>query len=1232
MPVNFDPPKTGGAVSPKPSRSTESVKGKTSNARSVEKVDVEPYHSDLEPPDEGSSLSERDIRGHQATPILPDEEDDEFEDALDYFYQEPPSSTATETTGVVEVQKTTPIPKGNLIERFFAVLMVWAMDLTKVKNKLSLDTGAAVHQTKAKIADVRHQEKVAKKTGNKLTRQQSQQELKTLKQDKKQAKSARNSEFVGYLKLLRALKQIHQKIIDRHNVHLTGMTLGGGRVALKDVDLSVSKVDLVQGQDGHSVPQITADINGFVEIPLPDKPPLRVRLEMTDVRVTAEGRLAPIAKTIIGKRSLPEIVQQLAGVRKGKGKLFALSRFGIEAGCIKMTLENPDSETLASLVTRARSTRGRSIDKIFTSLGLPLEFKTDELELMVAPRPGEATPAPLVSAKRLHVHYHPPASLVQLDTDPSETRELGISAGSLDVNTQGVSTAIGDTIQQLTPELMELMPGESIPQPQWLEQLQGQSTSFTAHVEDFDLSLGREVVRKDGKVELTGGDQLRLRTGPLEIHNKGRATLDIEAKQLHVSGSKEGVDKTYALDASDYKVKADLKQPLPKDKGSVDVHGVFSGEQLLVAGFTGKDNVEAQVVLKKSQIKTNHQASSLKFGTTRIDLPDDLEGTVENIQATHRREHDKREAGILVEQTDLTGEGQLKLKTEKHQLTVPVHGHVSNSKTTIQWQAQKEGSFGQRHSDLKVNPGKLTLENIKIDHAHIGEAGFDIDDHMTGKVVLQDIEADLEQMLGENSFLSYGVQEYIPEAALKGRKIKLSLEVPVDKGELIFPKFKVLECTLDSAEADEETWTGWGVTKALNVTGYLKNLMGGYSSISIEDVHVSDGRLWIQPRFSLSAVGSVKPWIPLFRISGYDVKSDTGVMLPELLHKYTGAHFTELNAEEMDLIRRVNSGTPDTPKELEQYCRKAGQDKSSHILKAININPWLELAEKGDDRARLMLASLLPIFREFPVSAGKALSIHLLTGWPVTPEDVEFFCEESAAKHLAPSALAELVSRAKDFDRARTILTEASEKLPTNADLYWHEYNVIEKQIHASAQKENAADIIEKLRKEQIMVLRKAARLGHPKAITELNLVAERGNPVAKLACAGMALTKEKTATAFYPAIQHLEQVSQSSSPDLADTAREILIRRARNSRMVFIHALPEQDELLARQIRLINSGKEMQLTADELYLWGLRYLYGIEGIKPDTAEAIKLLQPARSKGFRRAEPHIEVINRLQEV
>ena len=682
-------------------------------------------------------------------------------------------------------------------------------------------------------------------------------------------------------------------------------------------------------------------------------------------------------------------------------------------------------------------------------------------------------------------------------------------------------------------------------------------------------------------------------------------------------------------------LKRALKQPLPKDKGMVDIHGELSGEQLLVAGVTGESSAESQVVLKKSKIKTNNQASCLQFGTTRIDLPEDMKGEIKNIQATHRKEHDKQEADILVEQTDLTGDGQLCLKTAKHEFTIPVHGEVSNSKSSIQWRDQKEGAFGQRHSDIKVEPGKLTLQNIKIDQAHqahIGEVGFDVDDHMTGKVVLKDIEVDLGQGLGKNTPLPYGVQEYIPEAALKGRKIRLSLELPINKGELVFPDSRVLECTLDNKEADEETWTGWGVTKALNIASYLKSWIGGYAGASIEDVRVSDGRLWIQPKLSLTEMGSVKPWIPLFRISGYDIKDDTGVMLPELLHKYTGAHFSELNAEEMHLIRIVNSGTPGTAQELEleQYCRKAGRDKASHILKAININPWLELAEKGDDQARLMLASLLPTFREFPASAGKALSIHLLTDWPLEPEDIEFFCAEKTAKYLAPGALAELVSRAKDFEKARSILTDAVEKSPANADLYWHEYQVIEKQILNSTHKKDAASIIGKLRKEQLRILRQAARLGHPDAIGELNLLAQKGYSEAKLASAGMMLTREKTATAFYPAIQHLEQVSERASPDLSETAQKILLRRARNSRKVFIHALPEQDELLAGQNKLITSGKELQLPANELYLWGLRYLYGVEGIKPDIAEAIKLLQLAKSKGFRRANVHIEVINQMQ--
>ena len=1235
MPIHADPPGAGGPNTPKPSKPVTSPRGRTSNARTAEPVDVEPYHTDLLPSEEYPPLSRREVNEHCATPLLTDEEeedDDEvFEDALDYVYQEPPATESLETVQAVESKEATPRAKGSLVERFFAALMVWAMDLAKVKSKLSLDAGAVVSNTKAKIADMRQQVKSAGKSGNRVSRQQSKQELAALKQDRAQAKAARNSEYMGYVKFLRALKQIYQKKIDRHNVHLSGMTLGDGRAALKDVDLSVSQVDLVEGHDGHSVPEITADINGILEIPFQDRPPLRVRLEMKDVKVAAEGRLLPIARAlIISRRSIPNILRQLVGLKKSKGKLFALSRFGIEAGSIRATVENPDSETLAAIITRGRSNRGRAIDKIFTSLGLPLEFKTDELELMVATEADGATPDPLLTARKLHVHYHPPASAMHSATDPREIRELGISADSLDVNTRGLSDAVSGTIQQLTPELMELTPEQELPQNQWLEQLAGQSTGLKTHVEQLDLSLGREVTRKDDKVKLTGGDQLQLSTGPLEIHNEGRAKLAIKAGQLRLSGSKEGENRTYALDAMDYNLKADLKQALPKNRGRVDIHGEVSGDQLLVAGFSNKEDADARVLLKKTNVKTGQQASTLQAGKIRLQLPDDLKGSIDKFQLRHHREHGRKEADILLEGTELKGTGQLRLETDRHRLSLPVQGHVSNSKTNILWDSQEENAFGQTHSGLKVKPGKLTLENVKIDQAHVGEAGFDIDDQMSGKVVLKDIEVDLAQLLGENSPLSYQVQKRIPEVAVKGRKIKLSLEFPVDKGELVFPKAKVLACTMSHEDADTRSWTGWGVKQALKLAGYLKKLVGAFGSMGVEDIRVSDGRLWVQPRISLSGMGSTKPWLPLFAIPGYDVKGDTGVMLPELLHSLTGAHFCDLNPKENDLIHRVNSGSPDIAEELAEYCRTAGQDKASHILKTIDISPWLKLAESGNDRARILLASLAPVFRQFPVVAGKALSINLLKGWPVTPEDVDYFCADTIKKHLHPAALAGLLSKAGDYDKARQTLVEGLKKTPANAELLWHEYTLINHQIHASARKPEAAKTIENLRREQITKLRQAARLGHPMAMAELKSVAERGNPEAQLGYAGITLTRNKTANAFYSAIQCLEQASQHTSSDYAATALEILTRRARNSRKIFIHALPEQDELLAKQNRLIASGKELQLTPQELYLWGVRYLYGIEGIKPDRAEAIKLLQLAKSKGFDHAQPHIDVINRMQ--
>ncbi|MCW7552962.1 hypothetical protein NX722_09975 [Endozoicomonas gorgoniicola] len=47
----------------------------------------------------------------------------------------------------------------------------------------------------------------------------------------------------------------------------------------------------------------------------------------------------------------------------------------------------------------------------------------------------------------------------------------------------------------------------------------------------------------------------------------------------------------------------------------------------------------------------------------------------------------------------------------------------------------------------------------------------------------------------------------------------------------------------------------------------------------------------------------------------------------------------------------------------------------------------------------------------------------------------------------------------------------------------------------------------------------------------------------------------------------------------------------------MFLHPDPEQAEMLERLKKLIEAGRVKELSAEDVYRWGLRFLYGVDGL-----------------------------------
>ena len=409
MSDSVKPPSGGGTTHQSlPVVTQPPVKGQTARARSVEIVDPDPQHTDLNPEPEHPLFSDRDVRPHPPTPLLKEPEGDEDDEDEDEFFdaQEDFQLTEAHFEAVEAPQPPPPIPQSTRVQRFFAVFLAWGMERGKIKAKVSTNSSTILEHTKNKIREYKELLKSFRRHPDKPDKIQSKMELAALKKEKEKAEEARSHETVGYIQFFSALKKIFSGQMDQHQMHLDGLTLGGGKVSLNNVDLTTTQVDLIDGPDGTTTPQITANLTGELELPLEGKPPLKIKLNMTGVRISLEGRMIPAANAWIGKYGVKQIWRQVQKIRKGKGKLFSLRHVGVKAESIKATLVNPDSETLAELVTRMKSTRGRAIDKIFTSLGLPLDCEIGELEVHTSSTSNKPKP-PLLTIKTLKTQYDP---------------------------------------------------------------------------------------------------------------------------------------------------------------------------------------------------------------------------------------------------------------------------------------------------------------------------------------------------------------------------------------------------------------------------------------------------------------------------------------------------------------------------------------------------------------------------------------------------------------------------------------------------------------------------------------------------------------------------------------------------------------------------------------------------------------------------------------------------------
>ncbi len=1137
--------------------------------------------------------------GHQ-------EDNLEFHDALSEVYTEPdtvqqdsiPAAVPEPSSG----QQPTSSKKSSRTERVFGALLAWGLNRGKVRSKFSTSSTQTIQNIKKQV-------KALTKHAAKTERSNSQEELRDLKQAKKKAYKSSKNEAVDYLKLLKAFKSIHAGKEQRHEVRMDSLSLANGQYNLVDVKLGVTKVNLVESEDGSIRPQITADIEGILEIPLPGQDPLRIKLDMKDFQISLEGRMVPAANAWIGSYGAKETLSQLKKITKDSGSLFNLRHVGVKAESIHATLLDPHPDTFAAFNKRIRSTKGRAFDRLFVSLGLPLDIEVDDLRINI--KTGEQPTKRLFGITKFSSHYTPPRNK---DRQTPQGRELSVHAKRIDIETEGLSEQLIDTAKLLATEKMVLLPGSSNSEESPLSALANQSTHLSGHVEDFSLNIGREVKHNRGRLELTGRDTTDLHTGPILLHNKGQSTFNIKADELILLAGRKGNKNTFSLSVAGSELKAGINQSLPKKSGNIQFKGEIEAKKINISGQLDKDIKEIEVSAEGVKLDTKNQQSQMTIGETQVTVPANLFANTNSLKFRASTANHSTQTKLTTEDLLLKGNGTVSVVTENHQLTIPVNGEIeTKGNSTVEWHKTPDGTHGQSSNFLSVRPGTTLFRNVKVDQFELESGQLDLDENLTGELTLENIEFNGSQLLSDASPVPKWVRDKTPSSLLANRKLKLSLKLPLKEGRLDMSNAMIKGLSFDHQSADNNSWLGAGSKFVLDKAS---------EHCYLEAVTVSKGRAWIKVN-----IAGYPIWLPTLKVPGHQEVDDNSVHLPELLHGLSGAHFSTLTDKENQLIVKAQEGGLESLYEMMDYCDSVDSEKSTLMLKKLDINLWLT----ANNMEALLLINTY--FQKYPETAGKSLAISLMPGIPVDESVLKFFSQKEIRKKMDPGALAALHVKAKNYATAYDILEDASVKYPSSIRYLTSKAEIAELWLQSTHEGERTSELLAAFNKDITDALVQAANLGHLEAMVKLRKLAQQGNSLAKIGLAGLLMTNNKTSAGFYEAITVLEPLAGSIDEDTLPKklAMDILQRRARNATRMFIHADESSDQLLVQEQLIIGKGKETELSSRKLYLWGLRYLYGVEGIKQNQEEAKRLLKLAADQGVESAKTHGLIALRMQE-
>ncbi|WP_062262000.1 SEL1-like repeat protein [Endozoicomonas arenosclerae] len=1120
---------------------------------------------------------------------------------------EPPAVEETPSPQTVALPAKAEV-KSSFFERLLASVIIWVLDFKKVRAKVNFRRAAVVRQLNKRLKWVKKaiRNKPRKKTLDE--RRVLKRQLMQLRKEKKQARAARDSEIRSYLQLLRSLKALHKGEKQEHTVHLEGLVLEGGKATLRNVELRVHKVELVDSDTGETYPKITVDVKGSVDVNAPGQPPLKMDVEIKDMEASIQGRMVPGINAYIRGKGITGLFKALHRIRKQKGKFFQLSRAGVSVGKIKASLDELDPRTLIAIKGSSKTTVKEDISKMFSVLGHPFDLTVHEFEVA-----RKGVPAPLARMEELKLAYE----LKPVESSEGETkRTLTVKADVIEVDTGGASDALYGIAREKKLKPMGLLPSGKEGNFDWITELEKQSTSLSAKVRDLNLQMKMHVSKDEEDQMVAGDSDLEFNAGHLEFKNRGTAQVSVDLDDVHFEGKLTGDKTEFSGRAETFSAGLGLSQKLGAGSNSIDCHSDFTGKDLSVSGGFHQGQVQTDIETGLLTVDTHGKPSSIHLGNTRIELPANLGGQVQTLSA-HLRGSDKgdSELKVGVGKTHFAGEGLVAVNTRASKISVPVRGDVTLDQCDISTVKFKEGDLSQSVVMTEVTPGNISIDGVKASSVKVGNLTTELDEQRSGYVYLNDVSVNGDDLIQDLEQLPEATRQKVPTGFLKGRKLKASVKVKVENG-LMDPKTaEFISYEMDETGVDKSAWTQWASWDQW----FRSGLIGAAKWASVKGMNVSNGQLYLS-----LGIGPLSYPISVMKAPDEAVRGEK-LSLPVLLHHYTGVCWGEVSKDDREFVDKINAGDLQALSTLAAYCRQVGPDRAERLLKMLQLEPWIERSKAGDQLSLSYLKTLTGLLFEYPGTAGRGLMLFRSFQWPITKPLAEALLKPAYRSHIDPVALALSVAQEGFAREAYEVLDEALGKKPEDPRLNYHACVVLRKWVESIKPDEMREDDREHLIIESARRLSVATRKQYPAALALQKQLCEEQEPYALLAEAGALLTHVHKPSAFYKALNRLEQMAALEEGIRGRAAKTILANRIKNSPKIFIHPTAKVEKSIhALEKRIKHKGMH-GTKPDELYRLGIRYLYGVEGKVSNPARAIELLKQASKRGEHRAQLHLEL-------